>query len=69
MPAWATVLVINIALLVGVGAGYLHWGRQAQHLRRELVRAQRYAHPAPREWHTSGVVRAVIHDVGGLRSR
>ena len=37
MAAWQAVLLLNLALAVGVGWGYVWWGRQAEQLARELV--------------------------------
>jgi Cu/Ag efflux protein CusF len=66
MRAWHFVVVVNIALMIGVGAGYLHWGRRAERLAAELAVA-RAAPPRPeREWKVAGVVRAVMDDVGVL---
>jgi Cu/Ag efflux protein CusF len=65
MRAWHLVLVINVALATGAGAGYFYWGRQAEQLALEL-QAARKAPPRPeREWtDVAGVVRAVIPEVG-----
>src|SRR5439155_251544 len=37
MRAWKAVVLINLALVVGVGCGYVSWGLRARHLERELA--------------------------------
>src|SRR2546428_3660594 len=36
MDAWRVVLVVNLALAVGLGVGYVGWGRRVDALDREL---------------------------------
>ena len=40
MRAWKAVVLINLALLVGVGWGYAFWGLRAARFQRELAEAQ-----------------------------
>ena len=66
MRAWRVVLLVNLALLIGVGWGYVWWGQRAQRLAREL-QAERVAAltaGGEREYHGEGVVRADLADLG-----
>jgi Cu/Ag efflux protein CusF len=65
MRLWRVVLLVDLALAIGVGAGYLWWGQQAQRLARELETARVAAATAggEREFQASGVVRAGLADV------
>jgi Cu/Ag efflux protein CusF len=63
MAVWKVVLLIDLALALGVGGGYLWWGRQADRLGRELVEA-RAAAAGPREYQAEGVIRAVLPEMG-----
>jgi Cu/Ag efflux protein CusF len=63
MAVWKVVVLLDLALALGVGGGYLWWGRQVERLGRELVDA-RAAAAGPREYHAEGVIRAVLPDVG-----
>jgi len=54
------VVLVNLALAVGVGLGYLAWGRQALRLERELDAARREIAAVPRTWRIRGIVRAVL---------
>ena len=40
MRAWKAVVLVNVALAVGVGAGYVWWGQQAARLQRDLAAAR-----------------------------
>ena len=57
------VLLVNLALALGVGWGYLWWGRQVVRLQRELVAARAQGLAAEREWTVNGVVRAILPDL------
>jgi Cu/Ag efflux protein CusF len=65
MRLWRVVLLVDLALAIGVGAGYLWWGQQARRLGRELEMARVAAATASgeREFHATGVVRAGLADV------
>ena len=63
MKIWKVVLLLNLALALGVGWGYLWWGRQAARLQRELIAARSQATSVEREWTVSGVVRAILADL------
>ena len=57
------VLLVNLTLALGVGWGYLWWGRQVVRLQRELVAARAQGLAAEREWTVNGVVRAILPDL------
>jgi Cu/Ag efflux protein CusF len=65
MRAWHFVLVLYLALMIGLGAGYVYWGRQAEQLALEL-RAAKKPPPRPeREWtNVPGVVRGIMPELG-----
>ena len=67
MRAWKAVVLLNLALAIGVGWGYLWWGQQARRLERDLAAARVAATPTgEREYHATGVVRAGLGDLGML---
>jgi Cu/Ag efflux protein CusF len=63
MPVWRVVVLLNLALVLGVGAGYLWWGRQAAELARDLALARAAATSGEREYKGQGVVRAVLPEM------
>ena len=65
MRAWHFIVVVNLALLTGIGSGYFYWGRQAEQLALELKAARKTPIRAEREWtNVAGVVRGVMPEVG-----
>ena len=65
MRAWKAVVLINLALLVGVGWGYAFWGLRAARFQRELAEAQAAAASGiERQWVVDGVVRAIFPELG-----
>jgi len=67
MRVWKAVLLMNLALLLGLGVGWLWWGRQARRLADELAAARVTAVPAgEREYKSTGIVRAGMPDLGLL---
>ncbi len=62
MRPWKVVLLVDLALLVGLGWGYVWWGRRAETLERALARSST-AVSGQHEWTVRGVVRAVLPDV------
>ena len=67
MRAWKAVVLVNLALLLGLGWGYLWWGRQTRALQRDLAAARvAAATTGEREYQVTGVVRAGLGDLGLL---
>lgn len=62
MRVWRVVVLLALSLVVGVGWGYLWWGRHVTRLTAELAEA-RAAAGGPREYRATGVVRAVLSDI------
>ena len=65
MRIWKVVVLVDLALALGVGGGYLRWGREAARLERDLTQARAAATVAgtEREVQGEGVVRAVLPDI------
>jgi Cu/Ag efflux protein CusF len=72
MRMWHVAILVNLALAVGLGAGYAAWGRRLASLGAEVVTAQAQAGQLRREraalagarageqlWEGRGIVRAV----------
>src|SRR5213078_3675192 len=57
MRAWKAALLINLALLIGVGWGYLFWGLRAGRLEKDLAAARAAAATVER------VVRAILPEI------
>jgi protein SCO1/2 len=67
MRLWKVVVLLNIALGVGLGLGYLRWAREIRALRDEVARLRTEAsRPAPTSWTVRGVVRSVIPKLGAI---
>ena len=69
MRAWKAVVLLNLALVVGVGWGYTFWGLRAARLERELAVARAAATAlagVEREWTVEGVVRAIFPEINVL---
>jgi Cu/Ag efflux protein CusF len=67
MRAWKGVVLLNLALVVGVGWGYVFWGLRVARLDRELVLARAAAASGvEREWVVGGVVRAILPELDVL---
>ncbi len=64
MRLWKVVLLLDLALLLGAGLGYMWWGQRADRLARALAQARAEQAGVEREWHVRGVVRAVLPEVG-----
>jgi Cu/Ag efflux protein CusF len=65
MRAWKAVLLINLALVVGVGWGYAFWGLRTARLERELEETRAAATSGvERQWTVDGVVRAIFPELG-----
>jgi Cu/Ag efflux protein CusF len=67
MRLWKVVVLLNIALAVGVGLGYLRWAREVRSLRDEVTRLRtETARPTPQSWTVRGIVRSVIPKLGAI---
>ena len=67
MRAWKAVILINVALVVGVGWGYAFWGLRIGRLERQLAEAKAAAESGiERQWTVDGVVRAIFPELGVL---
>jgi Cu/Ag efflux protein CusF len=65
MKATYFVIAVNLAAMMGVGAGYLYWGRQAERTAAELKIARSVAPRPEREWKdVAGVVRGIMPEAG-----
>ncbi len=58
---WKVVLLADLALALGLGLGYLWWGREAARLGQDLA-AER-GRPVVGQWTARGVVRAVLPEM------
>ncbi len=63
MRVWKVILLIDLALAVGVGWGWVRWGRPAARLARQLDEARALVTGGERQWHVRGVVRAVLPEL------
>jgi Cu/Ag efflux protein CusF len=61
---WRAVVLMVLALMVGIGLGYVRWGREARQLREAAaVLPEQKLRPAePGRWTARGVVRIVLRD-------
>jgi Cu/Ag efflux protein CusF len=69
MRLWKVVLLVDMALALGVGAGYLWWARDLRTLREELAAARRGNETGPaagRSWTIRGIVRVVLPTQGAV---
>ncbi len=64
MRAWKVVLAVDLALVLGVGFGYLWWGREVARVRAELRAEQARPKATAGEWTARGVVRGVLPEMG-----
>jgi Cu/Ag efflux protein CusF len=59
---WRAIVLMSMAVLVGVGLGYVRWGREARQLREAVARSPETrsppAHPGP--WTARGIVRILL---------
>jgi Cu/Ag efflux protein CusF len=64
MRAVTAVVLLNLALVVGVGWGYAFWGLKAARLEREVASARATALAGvERQWVVEGVVRAIFPEL------
>jgi Cu/Ag efflux protein CusF len=67
MRLWKVVLLVDVALVLGLGGGYLWWAREVRQLRQELETTREAAQPravAGGSWTARGIVRLVQRDPG-----
>ena len=64
MAVWKAVVLVNLALAIGLGSGYLWGGRHTARLRGELAAARAMASAAgEREFQGQGVIRAILPEL------
>ncbi len=67
MRLWKVVLLLNVALGVGVGLGYLRWAREVRSLEEQVVRLRaEAARPELSTWTVRGIVRSVVAPLGAV---
>jgi Cu/Ag efflux protein CusF len=67
MRLWKVVVLLNVALAVGIGLGYLRWVKEVRSLRGEISRLRaEAARPTPQSWAVRGIVRSVIPKLGAV---
>ena len=68
MRLWKAIVLVNLALALGLGLGWLRWAREVRDLRQNLARVQ--AEPprtaGERSWTVRGIVRTVLPGGAGL---
>lgn len=65
MRLWKAVLLLNVALGLGFGLGYLRWAREVGTLEEQIVRLRaEAARPDRASWTVRGIVRAVLAPSG-----
>ena len=63
MRLWKVVVLVNLALGLGAGLGYLRWAQENRALRAELKQAQEAAvkrESGERTWVVRGIVRGMV---------
>jgi Cu/Ag efflux protein CusF len=63
MRAWKAVVLIDLALALGVGGGWLWWGRRAARLEDELALARAAQASVERAWTVRGVIRVILPEI------
>ena len=67
MRAWQAAVLLNLALVLGVGWGYAFWGLRTTRLEQDLAAARAGATAgAERVWRVAGVVRAIVPEINVL---
>ena len=67
MRLWKVVLLLNVALGVGIGLGYLRWAREVRSLEEQVVRLRAEAvRPELSSWTVRGIVRSVMTPLGAV---
>jgi Cu/Ag efflux protein CusF len=64
---WKVLVLLNLALAVGIGLGYLRWAREVRSLQDEVDRLRdATARPTAASWTVRGIVRSVIPKLGAI---
>lgn len=66
MRLWKVIVLVDLALVIGFGGGYLWWAREIRTLRQDLARV-RDASTRPageRSWTTDGILRLALPQLG-----
>jgi Cu/Ag efflux protein CusF len=63
---WQVVLITDLALALGVGLGWVAWGRDVGRLSAELEVARSAPRPEANRWSGRGVVRGVFPEMDVL---
>ena len=67
MRLWKVVVLLNVALGMGIGLGYLRWSREVRRLEEQVERLQsEAARPGPLSWTVRGIVRSVAPPLGAI---
>ena len=67
MRLWKVVVLLNLALALGIGLGYLRWAKEVRSVRDEISRLRaEAARPTPESWTVRGIVRSVIPKLGAV---
>ena len=68
MRLWKAVILVNLALGIGLGGGYLWWGRDLARLNRELASARQSAAllQGSRTYSAKGIVRTVVPEANAV---
>jgi Cu/Ag efflux protein CusF len=67
MRLWKVVLLLNLALGVGIGLGYLRWAREVRTLRDEVARLRaETSQPSQQSWTVRGIVRSIVPKLGAV---
>ena len=67
MRLWKVMILLNLALGLGVGLGYLRWAREVRSLQDEIVRLRTDStRAAPQSWTVRGIVRSIVPKLGAI---
>jgi Cu/Ag efflux protein CusF len=67
MRLWKVALLLNLALGLGIGLGYVRWTREVRGLQDEVARLRSEAtRAAPQSWTVRGIVRSIIPKLGAV---
>jgi Cu/Ag efflux protein CusF len=65
MPLWRAIVLMSLALMIGIGLGYVRWGREARRLQEAAAlgpEARQQPVGAVRRWTVRGVVRILLRE-------